>query len=215
MSDKFRSRNFALLLYPEDPSHLFAIKTLEEGGYNFAYILHNEDIWSDTDPEFDSDKHVLGEKKKEHYHVVVKFLNPKWDSAFAKELGIKPNYIREVKNLDKALLYLVHYGHPDKYQYDLDDVVGSLKINLQKLLRDDDEGSRVLQIVEMIDNSLSVSYRDILVKCCKAGLYGEFRRLGCGVKYLLDERRQAEFDDCHNEHERDIVLSGFNDRQKI
>lgn len=214
MSDKYRSRNFALLLYPEDPTHLAAIKLLEEGGYDFAAILHNEDTWSDADPEFDPEKHTAGEKKKEHFHVVVKFLNPKWDTALAKELGIKPNYIRDVKNLDKALLYLVHVGYPDKYQYDFDSVIGPLKVNLQKLLRDDDEGSRVLQIVEMIDNSPAPTYREILIKACKAGLYGEFRRLGSGVKYLLDERRMEDYE-WINKKNTDDELSAFNDRQKI
>lgn len=215
MSDNYRSRNFALLLYPEDDTHLSAIKLLEECGYNYACILHNEDIWSDSDPEFNPDKHIVGEKKKEHFHVVVKFLNPKWDTALAKELGLKPNYIRGVKNLDKALLYLVHYGNPDKYQYDLDAVSGPLKTNLQKLLLDDDEGSRVLQIVEMIDNSPDPTYREILIKSCKAGLYGEFRRLGAGIKYLIEEKRETDYRDMHNDHDRDVALSGFNNRQKI
>lgn len=190
--EKYRSRNFALLLYPEDPTHKACLEKLEQGGYNYACILHNHDTWASNDPDFNPEKHTDGETKKEHWHLVIKFQNPKYDTGLATDLGIARNYIRDVKNFDKALLYLVHVGYPDKYQYDIDDVTGPLKITLQKLLLDEDEGSRVLRIVEMIDNSPAPTYREILVKACKAGLYGEFRRLGVGVGYLIREKIQAE-----------------------
>lgn len=212
--EKYRSRNFALLLYPEDPTHTACIEKLEQGGYNYAAILHDKDTWSANDSDFDPDKHTDGELKKEHFHVVIKFQNPKYDTGLASELGIARNYIRDIKNLDKALLYLVHEGYPDKYQYDIDEVAGSLKVNLQKLLLDEDEGSRVLRIVEMIDNSPSPTYREILIMACKAGLYGEFRRLGAGVKFLLDERKEAEWELRQRMADDDKWFSGLNDRLK-
>lgn len=190
--EKYRDRKFCLLLYPEDASHKACVEKLIQGGYDCAVVLHNQDIWTELDPAYDPEKHTIGEKKKEHWHIVLKFQNPRWNTALADELGIKPNYLEKCTNLDSALLYLVHEGYPEKYQYDIESVQGSLKVNLQKLLLDEDEGSRVLRIVEIIDNSPSPTYREILIKACKAGLYGEFRRLGSGVKYLLDERRDEE-----------------------
>lgn len=190
--EKYRDRKFCMLLYPEDPTHAECVNRLSTGGYNFALILHDQDTWSENDPSFDPAKHIPGELKKAHWHIVLKFQNPRWHTALAQELGVKPNYIEKCTNLDSALLYLVHEGYPDKYQYDIEAVQGSLKVNLQKLLLDDDEGSRVLRIVEMIDNSPAPTYREILIKACKAGLYGEFRRLGSGVKFLLDERKYEE-----------------------
>lgn len=186
--EKYRDRKFCLLLYPEDLTHASAIDRLKTGGYNCAIILHDEDIWTENDPGFDPAKYTIGEKKKPHWHIVLKFQNPRWNNSLAQELGIKPNYLEKCTNLDAALLYLVHEGYPDKYQYDIEKVEGPLKVNLQKLLLDEDEGSRVLRIVELIDNSPCPSYREILVKACKAGLYGEFRRLGSGVKFIIDER---------------------------
>lgn len=188
MENKYRDRKFCLLLYPEDLTHASAVDRLMTGGYNFALILHDQDRWDENEPSFDPSKHKPGELKKPHWHIVVKFQNPRWNTALAQELGIKPNYLESCSNLDSALLYLVHEGYPQKYQYDIEQVEGPLKITLQKLLLDDDEGSRVLRIVEMVDNSPAPTYKEILVKCCKAGLYGEFRRLGAGVKYLIDER---------------------------
>ena len=189
--EKWRDRKFRLLLYPEDETHCKAISSLDEAGYKYAAILHDNDIWTEDDPELGD--HIPGEPKKPHWHVVLKFHNGVWSTAIAKELGIKENYIKDCKSIDGSLLYLVHENQPDKYQYDLENVFGNLKPQLAKLLADDDEGARVLNIVHLIDASPGrCTYREILVKACNAGLYGEFRRLGSGVKWLIDEHN----DDC-------------------
>lgn len=184
--ESWRDRKFRLLLYPDDETHQKAIIELEQAGYKYAAILHENDEWSNDDP--DLGEHEAGTLKKPHWHVVVKFQNAIWSSALAKKLGIKENYIRDCKNLDGSLLYLVHENQPDKYQYDIEEVFGDLKPALAKLLADDDEGSRVLNIVHIIDSCPGrCTYREILIKACNAGLYGEFRRLGSGVKWLIDE----------------------------
>ena len=182
--EKVRSRCWVLVLYPDDPSHLECVNKLQEGGYTYAAIKHDKDTWA----EGESNEHNPGDPKKEHFHIVLRFNNPRWIDSVADELGIAPNYIEQCRNRDSALLYLVHEGYPGKYQYDINEVFGPLTANLQKLLVDDDEGQRVIAIVNMIDNSPGrVRYREILLKACNAGLYGEFRRLGTGVKWLIDE----------------------------
>lgn len=185
--EKVRSRCWVLVLYPDDVTHTECLRKLQEGGYTYAAIKHDRDIWEDGE----SEKYAAGDPKKEHYHVVLRFTNPRWIDSVADELGIKPNYIEQCRNRDAALLYLVHEGFPSKYQYDINDVEGPLTLNLQKLLVDDDEGQRVKTIVNMIDSSPGrVRYREILLKACDAGLYGEFRRLGTGVKWLIDEHNE-------------------------
>lgn len=187
---KVRSRSWVMVLYPEDPTHAECMDALAKGGYTYAAIKHDHDLWE----EGENENHKAGEPKKTHWHVVLRFPNARWIDSVAEELGIKPNYIEECRNRDAALLYLVHDGFPNKYQYDVADVVGSLKPNLEKLLADEDEGQRVVAIVNMIDQSPGrVRYREILLKACNAGLYGEFRRMGPGVKYLIDEHNE-DFD---------------------
>lgn len=185
--EKIKTRCWVMVLYPEDPSHVECMNTLAQGGYTYAAILHDKDTWEDGE----SEEHKAGELKKPHWHVVLRTLNPRWRDSVAEELGIKPNYLDRCRDRDAALLYLVHEGYPNKYQYDVADCIGSLTVNLQKLLVDDDEGQRVVTIVNMIDQSPGrVRYREILLKACNAGLYGEFRRLGSGVKWLIDEHNE-------------------------
>lgn len=187
--EKWRDRKYRLLLYPDDPTHAECMRKLEAGGYKFAAILHDKDVWEDGDE--DKAEHEAGTPKKAHWHVVIKFPTQKWSTALEKELGIKGNYIRKCDNFDGAMTYLVHEGFPNKYQYDFEQVFGPLAPALGKLLLEDDEGMRVLEIVRMIDQAPGhVGYREILVKACNNGLYADFRRLGSGVKWLLDEHNE-------------------------
>ena len=182
---KFRDRKFCAVLYPEDETHVACIERLKSGGYNFAAILHDEDIYEDGEH--------IGEKKKAHWHIVVKFVNAVWNEALAKELGITANYLEKAKSLDSALLYLVHYGYEEKFQYDIDKVFGTLKTRLASLLADTDESTRALTIYDLIRNSPGVvTYTEIFEKACKAGLYGDFRRMGTGVMYLINDHN-AEY----------------------
>lgn len=187
-----KKRNWTMLLYPEDPTHKAAMETLAAGGYKYVAILHDQDTWG----EGESDKYAAGEPKKEHWHVVLKFPQARYNTAVAKELGIKENYMEACANFDAACLYLVHANAEEKHQYDPAALFGTLVSSVTKLLHDDDEGTRVLEIVKCIDaNPGRASYRDTLVWACKNGLYGEFRRLGSGVKWLIDEHN----DDLENE----------------
>lgn len=184
--EKFRDRKFCAVLYPEDATHAACIEKLKTGGYNFAAILHDKDVYEDGEHK--------GEPKKPHWHVVLKFPNAVWAEPLAKELGIAPNYLERCKALDAALLYLVHAGYEEKAQYDLEQVFGTLSTRLASLLRDDDESTRALTIYDLIRNSPGiVTYSEIFEKACKAGLYGDFRRMGSGVMYLIKDHNNDFF----------------------
>lgn len=218
MSEKprFRDRKYVAMLYPEDPTHAACIEKLKTGGYNFAAILHDRDVWSKDDPKFNPEKHKEGEPKKAHWHVVIKFSNPVWNVPTAKDLGIAPNYLERCSTLDGSLLYLVHEGNPDKYQYELKDVFGPLAVRLASLLADDDEGTRALTIFNLIKNSPGiVTYSEIFEKAVKGGLYGDFRRMGTGVMWLINDHNNELLYEKQNatraKLDRDRSIEGFDD----
>lgn len=183
--ENFRKRNFAMLLYPEDESHMAALKLLKDGGYKYAAILHDRDVYSVHD---DVSADLVGTQKKPHYHVVLKFPNDRWRNAMATELGVAPNYINACVSLDGALRYLIHNGYPEKFQYALTDVFGPLAGELEKVVADKTEDERVLELVETITSKPgAITYTAMLIEACKDGRYGDFRRLGNGVKWLIDE----------------------------
>lgn len=211
--EKIKKRNWTMLLYPEDPTHAAAMETLAAGGYKYVAILHDKDVWQ----EGENENHPAGEPKKEHWHVVLKFAQARYNTAVAKELGIKENYMEACANFDAACLYLVHANAEDKHQYDPTALFGTLVSAVNKLLLDDDEGTRVLEIVKTIDAMPGrASYRDTLVWACKNGLYGEFRRLGSGVKWLIDEHNE-DFDKPYqvNREATERAINGFDEYSRF
>lgn len=189
-SQKFRDRKFVMVLYPEDSTHVAAMEKLKSGGYNFAAIKHDKDVTED------------GEKKKDHWHVVVRFKNAVWNTAIAKELGITPNYLEACKDVDSALLYLVHFGNEEKYQYEFEAVFGPLKVRLSTLLAEPDEGARVLTLLDIIEKTPGyISYFDLLKKAVAAGVYADLRRMGTiGVALVREHNDEAYKELGRDEH---------------
>ena len=187
-----KDRKWRLLLYPDDPTHVACMKQLEEAGYNYVAILHDKDIHDGVSDEDDPEEYgLIGTLKKPHWHVVLKTVNAQYATGLAKELGISANYFKNCKHFDKAVVYLVHGDEKDsdKFQYDVNEAFGPLAPYLAKLMQTQvDEGVKVIQIVEKIDSiSGKASYRDLLLWACQNGYYGEFRRLGNGIGYLIRE----------------------------
>lgn len=183
MADK--DRKYCLVLYPEDLSHMDSLRMIRENGYEYAAILHDRDIWLETDPNFDPANHAHGELKKPHYHVVLKFNIQRHRTAVAKELGIAPNYLEDCRNLNRSLSYLVHKNYPDKFQYSIDEVEGPLVKLLQKILDDRTEDDRVQQLFSIIDAAGYLELRDVIDLACENQLYGELRRMGSWVLHLI------------------------------
>lgn len=195
--DKVKTRTWLAVLYPlEDKTHFSCIQKLNSG-HSFCAIDHVFDVYDEFDTD---DPELIGKQKKPHTHVYIRFKSPRFRKPIAEELGIKHTYLEPCRDTKSSLLYFLHDGYPDKYQYDIEDVYGSLKPELQKLLVDDDEGSRVLAILDLLDTMPKpCTYRKFLVAVCNNGMYSDFRRMGSGINKLLDEHNGAgynlQFDD--------------------
>ena len=111
--------------------------------------------------------------------MVLRFKNAVWNTAIAKELGITPNYLEACKDVDAALLYLVHYNNTDKAQYEYEAVFGPMKVKLASLLADTDQGTRALNVIEIIEKSPGlIGYTELIKKAVAAGVYGDLIRMG-------------------------------------
>lgn len=176
VNNSFRARTYCGILYPnEDPSHLFAIQHLRSS-CNFVGIDHDMDI--------DAEGHL----KKEHTHFIVRFPNARYMSAVAKELGILENYIQPCNDVKGYARYMVHLDDPDKAQYDPDRAYGNMKEEFIRYVDGSTECSRVREVVKLLDSiEHTVTYREFLLAICDAGLFAEFRKLGFGIKDLIEE----------------------------
>lgn len=191
---KERNRNWLLVLYEEDETHQKAIEKIKTT-YDYAMILHDKD----TDEN--------GEIKKPHYHVVLKFNNPKWNTALADELGITLNYIEEPRSFKKSLEYLIHYNEPEKYQYSIDEVQGQMKDMLLKFIQNDgkDENQKSSELFDYIHNYEGILEIGTFGRYCQSvGMWDVFRRATLiFLKYIEEHNNKV--------YQREKALIDYND----
>lgn len=179
--EKFRSRKFCILLYPEeDETHKKALEYIKLN-YDYALIVH------------DKDKNEVGELKKSHTHVVIATANAKWNTALSEELGIGENYIEKCRAFDNALEYLIHYNDDTKEQYDISEVKGPLKTKLEKILANDgkDENQKAEELIDFIRTYPGTLDEYVFIKyCCSLGMWDVFRRASYVFIRLIDKHNQ-------------------------
>ena len=169
--EKDRDRNFLLLLYPDNPEHKEVIDLLSSPNSQYMAVgcCHNMDVFEDGDKK--------GEFKKSHYHFIVKFKNPRYISGVSIEFAIDERFIQFLDSWKNAARYLLHWGDPDKYQYDPSDLVGTLKSEVLKLIDDTSDDTKLLEITRYINNSVGViSFANVWDYVLKQGYANVYRR---------------------------------------
>lgn len=78
----------------------------------YAYIFH------------DKDKDDDGNLKKKHLHCFIRN-HPLTLSAWSNKLGIPENMLEIPRSYRACARYLIHADQPDKYQYDINQVVSN------------------------------------------------------------------------------------------
>lgn len=160
--DKIRSKYYTIELYEDSDNINFNDKIELIKRYNYAYIKHDKD------------------GGKEHYHVVVAFPNYRYKTALCEELGIPPNYIEPVRSIEGMLTYLIHLNDKQKYQYKIEDVIGTDKLlnQFKKCIKNNDlvEEEKVLDLIKYIDNSEHLTFTRFIKYACSIGRFDIVRR---------------------------------------
>lgn len=106
-----RFRNFATVVYPESAPE------------NWIDVLSDFHIPAFISPLHDADINPTGEKKKEHYHVMIMYEGKK-SKEQAMEIidticGVGCEVVASIRGYAR---YLCHLDNPEKAQYKVDDV---------------------------------------------------------------------------------------------
>lgn len=106
-----RTRNFATVVYPESAPENWRSILVEQFVPAFISPVHNADV------------NPGGEKKKEHYHVMIMFDSVK-TAEQAKVIfdligGVGCEIVQSMRGYAR---YLCHLDNPEKAQYQIDDV---------------------------------------------------------------------------------------------
>lgn len=95
---------------------------------DYAYILHDKDVYNRLDLENNPDKKI-GDKKDDHYHIGfrTKYSNP--FSTISNRYKVEENLIEKIKSnrFSDYLAYLTHANAKDKYQYEDKEVITTIE----------------------------------------------------------------------------------------
>lgn len=133
-SDK-RCNSFCCILYPDDAKHERILQMLLRYPqiYRLVYILHDRDVYlqRDIDAEilkYGEAKHEVGESKKAHYHVFIRYKNSVSPSSFSNSLG--GIFVEAVSDSYSYLRYMLHDTPDswDEFSYLPQDLRGDSKL---------------------------------------------------------------------------------------
>jgi hypothetical protein len=149
-----RTRNWTCLVYPESCAENW-IEILQEQHVAFVVSpLHNKDIDEGA------------ELKKPHYHVLFLFEGVKTYSQVEQiTKKIKATIPQRVHGVRALVRYFAHLDNPDKYQYNVKDIVGYGGADVTLLMKPT-SSERYYLIKEMMEfciNNNIVEMEDLLV----------------------------------------------------
>lgn len=200
-------RKFYIELYQDWDNYLNIIKFIENSYQSYNYILHDKDVWTETDYSINSEymdsKGInVGDVKKPHYHVIITFNNPRYKSTVIKELfrqyesvypdlfdTFKRNVIR-ILDYKKTERYQTHEDEDDKHHYDFTEVRGrgeAYEDYFKYLSINRSDESRSNEIIDLILSRNSWLLVELVREINKRSLYSCFIR-GFGLySRLLEE----------------------------
>lgn len=180
--EKDKSREFVLVLYPENEAHCLAYLALTGCQYSALCVLHDKDTYIEDkiDEETGEFLHKAGDLKKDHYHFYIKFRNPRSISGIAKELNIEPHLIEFCESNMKAYAeYMLHWGKhggAGKYIYDLENLEGALKSSVMKILSNEPVDLQVYKIFKYIRSIETITnFNAVTDWAFKNGYFGVLR----------------------------------------
>lgn len=142
-----RTRAWTAVLYPDS-----AVE-------NWREVLENLLVECLVSPLHDKDLDADNKSKKPHYHIVVSYKSPclfrKVKHEVWDEIGaVAPNWnTSKVKDFRQMARYLCHLDQPNKYQYNVADVVSIGAIDYQSLIMSAADETEVLyEIYDYIDS---------------------------------------------------------------
>lgn len=188
ITGNFKTRNFAVMLYPDNPYHMHYLEFLKTTHDGF-YILHEKGADNFCPPiaGYKAEQH----DEKPHFHVVVRFKNPRTVSGFLKKIPFvkyyRPLQLENINNETKQRLFNVYdvscvdipceeiYKPLIEYAEPISDIYGYCQYLLH---RDFDS---------FVKGKKQYEYKDIKPLCCEVQSYSEyFEQTECTDNSMLE-----------------------------
>lgn len=201
--ESIQGRHWETVIYVEskDYDYELLLNRLPYYWETYWYILHDKDFYT----EKEHDEYVIdhdgkepdwkiGDLKKAHYHVygstgTDKGASPCVLGRAAVKFGVMTHMVRPIKNLNKAVQYLVHANDKGKYQYSMDEIITNdekLGVRMNKVESSSEKAQMLLDYIMNGCNSIS----DLSYFAINNNLWDELRRGQHIYTALMRERNE-------------------------
>lgn len=151
-----KGRDWTVIVYPESAPK------------NWREIIDDTHIRWVESPLHDKDVNPDGEKKKEHWHILFDYDGPTTFNS-VKRLADQINspIPKKVGSAKGLVRYMVHMDNPEKYQYDIAEIVGHGGADVQSYfeITATNRLSIMKEIVTYIYDNEVDNYADFLMTC--------------------------------------------------
>ena len=144
MDTKIRTRAVSLIVYDENVKNL-----IEVSEQRHCWIYHYKD------------------EAKPHYHIMIKWENPRYLTAICKELKekyeIESQHIEKIEKIRGYYLYLTHIKEKNKQLYDIKDIHGDPETieEIKKTYEEEEKNITILDIYDRIENG-EITYPELI-----------------------------------------------------
>lgn len=129
--------------------------------YNEELLLNYLDKNRDYIKEYAYIKHIAeAEDKVDHIHLYLEFNDPKNRKPIANALKINEMLIQSCKSKKSILRYFLHKDFPNKIQYEINEIMSNIDINLLYCLIEEKvetEEDYLQQQIDYLDNGLKLT----------------------------------------------------------
>lgn len=153
MNNQKRTRNFATVVYPESAPE------------NWIDILREQCVSAFISPIHNLDINPTGEKKKEHYHILLMFDGVKTNEQ-AKEIfdligGVGLEVVKSTRGYAR---YLCHLDNPEKAQYSIENVISCAGADYHSIINiASDKYSAIGEMIDYCESNNIVSYAQLIL----------------------------------------------------
>jgi cytidylate kinase len=94
------------------------LETKKKAIQNYAYILHDKDIYQ-NEKEAKLNGKNIGDLKPPHWHIYLRFNYAHDTKHISQWFNTEDNFVSKIKGrFSDALMYMIHANRSDKHQYD-------------------------------------------------------------------------------------------------
>lgn len=166
--------------------------------FNYAYIVHDKD------------------NNEPHIHLIVSYKNPRTLTGVRRDFANyeQNTFVETVKNIGGVYDYLTHKNHPDRYQYNEEDIVtahgyrsGSNNPNIE-------QDVAVLIVMDILDG---LCRRELLLRYGREYAINRrhYESLACDIQYEESDYNYTEGDcKCPEQPKPRTLIVDYDDSNK-